>query len=173
MKVSRVLGFRSVSVFDCAQTEGKDMAELQSTATTGGEKLLPALERAAQHLEITLVYKAIPGSAKGLSKGGLIEIEETLDTPARCGVIAHELAHEILQHKAKRSETTKRQRELEAEAVAFAVLAHFGMRLESRFYLASYEITGDMLIASIETISRAAHALIQAVAQTEQAPIRE
>jgi len=173
MKVSRVLGFRCVSVFDYAQTEGKDMAELPCTATTGGDELLPALERAAQDLGITLVYNAIPGGAKGLSKGGRIEIEETLDTPARCGVIAHELAHEILQHRAKRSETTKQQRELEAESVAFAVLAHFGMRLESRFYLASYEITGDMLTASIETINRAARALIQAVERTDHAPIGE
>lgn len=48
-------------------------------------------------------------------------------------MIAHELAHELLNHKERRAETTTRQRELEAESVAFAVLAHFGMRLESRF----------------------------------------
>jgi hypothetical protein len=40
------------------------------------------LEKAAAQLQVTLVYKAIEGSADGLSKGGLIEIEETLDTPA-------------------------------------------------------------------------------------------
>jgi hypothetical protein len=34
------------------------------------------LEKAAAQLDITLVYKAIAGSAEGYSKGGLIEIEE-------------------------------------------------------------------------------------------------
>jgi hypothetical protein len=51
------------------------------------------LEKAAAQLNITLVYKAIAGSAEGYSKGGLIEIEKTLGTPARCGVIAHEIGH--------------------------------------------------------------------------------
>jgi hypothetical protein len=92
-RVSRPFGFRTVAVFDYAQTEGEPLPELNTNATEGGEAFLPLLEKAAAQLNITLVYKAIEGRADGLSKGGLIEIEETLDTPARCGVIAHELAH--------------------------------------------------------------------------------
>jgi Zn-dependent peptidase ImmA (M78 family) len=114
------------------------------------------------HLGITLTYKAIQGRAEGLSKGGAIEVEESLPTPARCGVLVHELSHELL-HKFKRAQTTKQQRELEAESVAFAVLAHFGMRTESRFYLATYDVTAEMLTASLQTISATARKLIELI----------
>lgn len=138
------------------------MPEIDSNAAEGGEELLPRLEAATAALSIQLVYKAIPGAAEGLSKGGLIEIEETLSTAARCGVIAHELAHEIL-HKQHRNETTRQQRELEAESVSYAVLAHYGIHTESRFYLASYDVTSEMLAASLQTISQTAKHIISTI----------
>ena len=113
-------------------------------------------------MNVTLVYKSIAGKAQGLSKGGLIEIEESLSAAARCGVIAHELAHEDL-HKSNREATTRQQRELEAESVAYAVLAHFGMHLESRFYLATYDVTPEMLSASMQTIGTAAKKIIGSI----------
>ena len=87
------LFFRTVSVFDYSQTDGEPLPEINTNATEGGEALLPLLEQAAAKLEIAFAYKAISGAAEGLSKGGVIEIEETLETPARCGVFIHELAH--------------------------------------------------------------------------------
>ena len=92
----------------------------------------------------------------------MIEIEETLSTAARCGVIIHELAHELL-HKEKRKETTRQQRELEAESVSFAVLARYGIHSESRFYLASYDVTAEMLTASLQTISQTAKRIISVI----------
>jgi Zn-dependent peptidase ImmA (M78 family) len=123
---------------------------------------LPRLEAATASLGIQLVYKAIPGADEGLSKGGLIEIEEMLSTAARCGVIVHELAHELL-HKEERKEKTRQQRELEAESVSFAVLARYGIHSESRFYLASYEVTAEMLTASLQTISQTAKRIISVI----------
>ena len=72
-KVSRPFGFRTVSVFAQEQTDGQPLPELNTNAAEGGETLLPLLEKAAAQLNITLVYKAIAGSAEGYSKGGLIE----------------------------------------------------------------------------------------------------
>jgi antirestriction protein ArdC len=161
-KASRVAGFRSVAVFDYAQTDGAPLPELNCNATEGGETLLPLIEQAVAALNITLIYKAIPESAEGISRGGLIEIEETLDTPARCGVIAHELAHEIL-HKTNSEGKTHQQRELEAESVSYAVLAHFGIHSESRFYLANYDVTAEMLTASLQTIGTAAKQIINLI----------
>jgi hypothetical protein len=152
-------GIRCVSVFDYAQTEGEPLPDLNTNATEGGEALLPQLEQAATALNVVLIYKAIGGAAEGYSKGGVIEIEETLDTPARCGVIVHELAHELL-HKTNRAETTKQQRELEAESVAYAVLTHFGLQPKSQFYLATYGITAEMLTASLQTITATAKRII-------------
>jgi antirestriction protein ArdC len=161
-QVSRPVGFRSIAVFALEQTDGEPLPEIDSNATEGGEELLPRLEAATASLGIQLVYKTIPGAAEGLSKGGLIEIEETLSTAARCGVIVHELAHE-LQHKQNRKETTLQQRELEAESVSYAVLGHYGIRTESRFYLASYDVTAEMLTASLQTISQTAKRIISAI----------
>ena len=161
-QVSRPVGFRSIAVFALEQTDGEPLPEIDSNATEGGEELLPRLEAATASLGIQLVYKAIPGAAEGLSKGGLIEIEETLSTAARCGVIVHELAHELL-HKEKRKETTRQQRELEAESVSFAVLARYGIHSESRFYLASYDVTAEMLTASLQTISQTAKRIISVI----------
>jgi antirestriction protein ArdC len=160
--VSRPVGFRSIAVFALEQTDGEPLPEIDSNATEGGEELLPKLEGATVALGIQLFYKAIPGAAEGLSKGGLIEIEETLSIAARCGVIVHELAHELL-HKENRKETTRQQRELEAESVSYAVLAHYGIHTESRFYLASYDVTAEMLTASLQIISQTAKRIINTI----------
>jgi hypothetical protein len=74
----------------------RPLAELNCNAQEGGEELLPQLEKVTAHLGITLTYKAIQGRAEGLSKGGAIEVEESLPTPARCGVLVHELSDVML-----------------------------------------------------------------------------
>ncbi|MGB7986987.1 MAG: ArdC-like ssDNA-binding domain-containing protein [Terracidiphilus sp.] len=165
-EVRRPVSFRVVSVFDVAQTEGEPLAELECNPTEGGETLLPLLEKAITGLNITLEYKKLSGP-DGLSKGGAIEIEEALDTPARCAALAHELTHEVLDHAARRKETTKQQRELEAESVAYAVLTHFGMNPQSQFYLANYNITAEMLTASLQTINTTAKRIIGLLSEAE------
>lgn len=163
----RLLGFRAATVFDIAQTDGDALPEAPCHDTTnGGEDLLPRLEIATASYGIALVYKTLTSGAQGYSKGGVIEIHAEQTTAAKCGTLAHELAHELL-HKVDRSQGT-RQRELEAEAVAFAVLTHYGMQPQSRFYLASYGITGDMLTASMQTIAATARQIIERIeGQTE------
>jgi hypothetical protein len=68
-----------------------------------------------------------------------------------------------LLHKQNRKETTRQQRELEAESVSFAVLAHYGIHTESRFYLANYDVTAEMLAASLQTISQTAKRIINTI----------
>lgn len=62
-----------------------------------------------------------------------------------------------------RKEMTRQQRELEAESISFAVLAHCGIHSESRFYLASYEVTGEMLIASSPNLSQTSRRIISTI----------
>jgi hypothetical protein len=59
-------------------------------------------------------------------------------------------------HRTNREGTTRQQRELEAESVSYTVLAHFGIHSESRFYLATYDVTAEMLTASLQTIGNTA-----------------
>jgi len=166
-EVKRPVSFRVVSVFDYAQTEGEPLAELECNPTEGGEDLLPLLEKAITGLNITLEYKSLSGP-DGLSRGGAIEIEETLDTPARCAALAHELSHELLDHAHHRKETTLQQRELEAESVAYAVMVHFGMNPQSQFYLANYNITSEMLTASLQKINATAKQIIGLLSEADE-----
>ena len=73
-----------------------------------------------------------------------------------------QIGHELM-HRTNREGTTRQQRELEAESVSYAVLAHFGIHSESRFYLATYDVTAEMLTASLQTIGNAAKKIISLI----------
>ena len=162
-RVSRIAGFRAATVFDVAQTDGEPLPEApEHNATEGGEDLLPKLEAATRAFGVELSYQAIPGRVEGYSKGGFIAIDEAQAVAAKCGTLAHELAHELL-HWNGEEKATKQQRELEAEATAYVVLTHFGMQSGSRFYLTGYGITGAMLQASMQIIAATARRIIEKI----------
>lgn len=164
----RVMGFRAATVFDLSQTEGTPLADApEHNATEGGEELLPQLETAIRSFGITLSYEAIPGRAEGYSKGGHIAVEVSQPIPAKCGTLAHELAHELL-HWNGQEKGTKRQRELEAEATAYVILNHFKMHSGSRFYLNGYGVTGEMLKASMQIIAATSRRIIEQIEGTHQ-----
>lgn len=52
--------------------------------------------------------------------------------------------------------------------MAYAVLTHYGMHSGSRFYLASYGITGEMLSASMQTIAKTARQIIEKIEANSQ-----
>ena len=165
--VRRLCGFKAATVFDIAQTDGDELPQAPThDATEGGDDLLPKVEAAIRDAGIALVYKVITCGAQGLSYGGTIEIDERQGIAAKCGTLVHEFAHELL-HKQDRSQG-KQQRELEAEAVAYAVLTHYGMHSGSRFYLASYGITGEMLSASMQIIAKTARQIIEKIEANSQ-----
>lgn len=161
-KGPRLVGFRCVTVFDVSQTDGAALPERpEHNATEGGDDLLPQLEAAAEAFGIRVLYQQIPGKAEGYSMGGTVIVEETQLVPAKCGTLAHEIAHELLHKGADRG--TLQQRELEAEATAYVVLAHFGMSSGSRFYLHNYGVTGEMLTASLQIIAGASRQIIEQI----------
>ena len=158
----RVGGFKGAYVFDVSQTDGEPLPDApEHNATAGGETLLPKLEAAAAAFGIIVAYEAIPGRTEGYSMGGRVVVEESQPLPAMCGTLAHEIAHELMHKGAERG--TKKQRELEAEATAYVVLAHFGIHSGSCFYLHGYGITGEMLTASMQTISATARRIIDQI----------
>jgi hypothetical protein len=157
----KLCGFRVTHVFDIADTEGRPLPELEHRAQAGGESLLPRLEKAAAAMEIALEYREETGSPNGWSEGGKIVVNATLSTAAKCGTLAHELAHECLHWQShRRDDITREQRELEAEATSFAVLAHFGVEQPSDRYLASWDATAESITASLHTIRDAVHHIL-------------
>jgi hypothetical protein len=160
----RLCGFRVTHVFDIADTEGKPLPELEHRAQAGGESLLPRLEKAAAAMGIALEYREETGSPNGWSEGGKVVVNATLSTAAKCGTLAHELAHEYLHWQSnRRDDMTREQRELEAEATSFAVLAHFGVEQPSDRYLASWDATAESITASLHTIRDAVHHILGAM----------
>jgi len=165
--VKKLGGFKVAYVFDYSATEGEPLPTLQYAAAAGGEDLLPKLEAAAGKLSVQLEYEEIPEQGvQGYSTGGKIVIRQSLSTASACAVIAHELAHEVLHQHENRSEAktkTRGQRELEAEATAYVVMRHFGIEHVASNYLATYNVDGEQLRDSLETISGAAKRLITAI----------
>lgn len=168
----RVTGFRAVPVFDISQTTGDELPTIDIMGTTGegGYEFEKAMGAAVRAKGIELYYTAITGGAYGLSYGGKIEVEESLSVEDRARTLAHEFAHEVLTHAKRRAESTKQQRELEAEAVAYAVMSHYGFSMPAGVYLATYEVTADMLTASLPVITAATRTIIEAIDKQRGTP---
>jgi antirestriction protein ArdC len=166
--VKRLSGFKIAFVFDIAMTEGDALPTLsENCGGAGGEELLPRLEAAVQTLAVVLDYEEInEHGVDGYSTGGRIVIRQSLSTSAKCGVVIHEAAHELIHQGDNRAEAKKKtrsQRELEAEATAYVVMRHFGIEHVASNYLATYNVDGEQLRSSLETISGAAKRLIAAI----------
>ena len=73
--------------------------------------------------------------------------------------LAHELAHEMMHRDERRSSTSKRSRETEAEAVAFVVCHAIGLETGSaaQDYIQLYEGDAKLLTESLEHIQHTAN----------------
>lgn len=162
-KEKRVVGYRSASVFDISQTDGEQLPNLSSIKGDPGTNLRQ-LRRLVQSKGIELKTESLDG-AEGLSKGGVIVIEESLDAPKQFAVLAHEFAHELLHKTDRRASTTKTMRETEAESVAFVVCEAFGIEseLHSSDYIQLYGGTPEILTESLNYIRKAAIEIIDGI----------
>ncbi len=124
--VTQLVGFRSVYVFDVLQTEGEDLPVLtaiQGDVTGYQERLVKFVEGKG----VTLNYSEKIAPAKGLSQGGKITLLSGMQPAETFAVLVHEIAHEMLHQGNRRTLTTKKVRETEAEAVAFVVCQAIGL----------------------------------------------
>ena len=155
-------------VFCESDTEGEPLPTLTYGAESGGEELLSRLEWVTEEdLGISLDYEEIrePG-VDGYSSGGRIVVRTSLSPTAKAAVLLHEISHEQLHWGPNRDDAkakSRRQRELEAEATAYVVMRHFGIDHVASHYLATYNIDGEQLKQSLQTISATAKFLIAAI----------
>jgi hypothetical protein len=155
-------------VFSESDTEGEPLPTLTYGAESGGDELLSRLEWVTEEdLNIILDYEEIKeDGVEGYSAGGRIVIRTSLSPTAKAGVVVHELAHEILHKRDKQPDAVtknRQQRELEAEAIAYVVMRHFGIEHVACNYLATYKIDSTQLKQSLQTISTTAKFLIAAI----------
>lgn len=141
-------------------TEGED-----------GEGLAARLEAYARTLGIEVVEAELPGKARGRSDGGQVVLSPGLSPLGRASSLAHEVAHEAMHPVHARTGVGRRAAEVEAEAVAWVVLDHFGLAHPGApNYLALWDKEGGVLEARMERVADAAQRIIEALLELE-API--
>lgn len=159
-----VFGFRAVYVFDVSQTGGEELPEFSRIAGDPGERLSLLKELVAER-GIELRYEQSLGGAEGISQGGKIALRLGLLPAEEFAVLVHELAHELLHRTERRKETTRRVRELEAEAVSYVVSKAAGLEglAHSSDYIQLYAGDKQLLLSSLSHIQRVASDIIAAL----------
>lgn len=114
------LFFTTASVFDISQTEGEDLPSVFQVEGDPGE-YMELLEAVVEEFGIELNNVETLGGALGVSRGGTIDVLESLEGAQRFTTLVHELAHELLHRDADRASLSKTQKETEAEAVSYVV----------------------------------------------------
>jgi antirestriction protein ArdC len=131
----RVVGFRCVSVFDVAQTEGEPLPELDYRSLDGDapDDLVELLNKVAANAGLRVEYRTpeIAGAHGYLRRSESLIVVDPDQSPAmQAKVLAHELGHYHDPTLAESPELYAVHRgdcEAVAESVAYVVAAHFGL----------------------------------------------
>ena len=158
-----VVGFRAAYVFDIAQTDGEAIPAPSEASGDPGTNTT-SLKAAIQDHGIDLEYVDDLGGALGVSAGGRIEILTGLQPAVEFTTLVHEFAHELLHRGADRP-TSRKTRELEAEAIAFVVGTSTGIdtSASSRDYIHLYGGDRESLTQALDRIQRAASMILRAL----------
>ncbi len=162
---ARVLvGFKPVSVFDISQTDGEPLPSLD--ILVGGDNydtFLAALEGCCAGYGVGLSYDKLPRDVYGVSKGGAVQVSESISVNDRAGVLVHELAHELLHRGDDRGRFSKSLKELQAESVSHVVCRHFGLLTKSCNYLALYGADSRSILDNLEVIRATSAGIIKSI----------
>jgi len=157
--------FKVVYVWDVSQTEGEPLPETPDAMGVSGsaEHILPLLEKHTLSEGIKLNYADSLGGAHGMSMGGKIIVLSSLTDEQKFHALAHELAHEYLHKGMERREYSKKLKETEAEAAAYIVSRHFGLKLKSSTYLAIYQTEEVDIQGSFDRITNTASRILRGI----------
>ena len=159
-----VAGFRAAYVFDITQTDGK---ELPSLGIVQGDPkdCTVRLRVFAKAQGISLEYSDQIAPARGVSCGGRVVLLPGQTAAEEFSTLTHELAHELLHRGERRSATSKRIRETEAEATAFVVTSAIGLDTcsASSDYIQIWNGDAAVLTESLSFIRQAASLLLEAL----------
>lgn len=171
------IGFKSASVFDISSTVQIDSME---PVTIGVEDLQGHVENYKDFLDafqsvspVSVDFRLFDGDARGYYSDTekIIVIQDGMTERQSVKTLVHEIAHAMLHTKEKLQEHKKdrKQKELEAESVAYVVCEHFGFYSEdySFPYIVGWGGTGfqDILKESMSTIQKTADEIITGVNQ--------
>jgi len=165
---STAVGFRAAYVFDISQTDGQ---ELPTIGSVNGDprEYRERLAKCVAEQGIALEYSEEIAPARGTSAGGKITLLPGQSPAEEFATLAHELAHEMMHRAERRSSTSKRIRETEAEAVAFVVCSGIGLETGSaaQDYIGLYGGDATLLGESLEYVQRTATQILNAIGADE------
>ena len=166
------IGFKSASVFDISSTyQIPDMEPV----TIGVEDLQGHVENYKDFLDafqsvspVPVDFRLFDGDARGYYSDTekIIVVQDGMTERQSVKTLIHEIAHAMLHTKEKLQEHKKdrKQKELEAESVAYVVCEHFGFGSEdySFPYIVGWGGTGfqDILKESMTIIQKTADQII-------------
>ena len=158
-------------VFDISQTEGKELpalTDMQGDVTGYRERLFEFVQ--SQGVELNYSERIAP--AKGLSYGGKITLLSGMQPAEEFSTLVHEIGHEMLHRGDRRTLTTKKVRETEAEAVAFVVCESVGLQTgsSSADYIQLWHGDANLLRESLEAVQQTAAVILGAIAPKPEAP---
>lgn len=158
------VGFRAAYVFDVSQTDGQELPTIGSVQGDPREHR----ERLAKFVVeqgIALEYSQGIAPARGESAGGRITLLPGQSPAEEFATLAHEVAHELMHRGERRSSTSKRIRETEAEAVAFVVCSAIGLDTGSaaQDYIGLYGGDAKLLAETMEAVQQVASQILNAI----------
>jgi len=148
----QAVGFRTVCVFDVAQTDGKPLPEIVSELEGDATGLPETLEELAKAEGLTVdrnpdTGRRAPAGANGFYSRDrrLIWVRPDVDEAQAAKTLAHELAHHFADHRVNGH--CREEAEIIAESAAYIVLHHFGIDTGgySFGYLASWSMDDPKL----------------------------
>lgn len=173
-------GFRLVSVFDVAQTEGEVLPDICSSLSGAVSNLDDIREALISHYGVEVYYED-PGKMHG-AKGvcypndAKIGICSGLEQAQELKTLIHELAHFLL-HAGENGKLPTDTKELQAESVAYVVCQHIGLDTgEYSFgYIASWgeARTAKEIMDALKPVAKTAAGIMEvldgACAEAEEA----
>jgi len=159
-----IAGFRAAYVFDVSQTDGKDLPQI-ATVQGDPQEHADRLRSFAEKQGIVVEYSEQIAPARGVSSGGKITLLPGQLPAEEFSTLAHELAHELLHRGDRRSATSRRIRETEAEASAFVVCQGIGLETGSAAtdYIQLWNGDAQLLTESLAYIRDAASQMLTAL----------
>ena len=166
--------FKVGHVFDISQTEGKELPAL------GVDELDGEVDNFAAIYDRLVTLSPVPVEIEEIERRGAkgymshtegkIGIKEGMSQVQTIKTLVHEIAHAILHNPDSTpdgAKKAKRQKEVEAESVAYVVCQHFGIDTSdySLGYVAGWSKDRELdeLKASLETIHSTAGKIIDAI----------
>ena len=176
-----IIRFKVATVFDISQTEGRELPNIGASELTGEvEHFTEIFDCLTELSPLPIEMEDFPGVAKGYAsfQEQRIVIRPGMSQMQTIKTLVHEIAHAKLHdpaHLSPEERKQRREKEVEAESVAYVVCQHFGLDISeySFGYIVGWSRGRELteLKASLDCIQSTAGEIINAIQPSE--PLHE